>query len=276
MNPWNEQDGQHDPYRRPAADDDLTSPMPDAGEEGIKGEARAVAERSSERIRMTARDVGESGRELAAEARDKMRALTEEARARATRFLDSRRLMLAREVRGVCSSLSRTSERFRDDGEQSWIAGYVDSASHGITAVADYFEQREPAQMLNDVRDVARNHPGIVLGGLFALGVAVGRFLTASEDDAEPHDTHYLGFDHGERDDHSWAVGRPLPTEERWPRYESQRDTAAGMSSSTGVTPMPVVPRIGDSPDEHGALNDSGTLRREERSPLPNKPEVRR
>ena len=66
-------------------------------------------------------------------------------------------------------------------------ADVVDSVADRIGAMSSYLEERSLGDLLEDANDVARRHPGIMLGGMFAAGLLAARFLkaSASRDDAE-------------------------------------------------------------------------------------------
>ena len=61
------------------------------------------------------------------------------------------------------------------------LADYVDSAAGAVEQLNQYLEERNLAQVIEDAGEVARRHPGMVIGGMFLTGLALGRFLKASE-----------------------------------------------------------------------------------------------
>jgi hypothetical protein len=63
-----------------------------------------------------------------------------------------------------------------DKGEQPGPADdLVRQASDRISKVADWLEQREPGQVVEEVREFARRRPGAFLGGAAVAGLLVGR-----------------------------------------------------------------------------------------------------
>lgn len=61
------------------------------------------------------------------------------------------------------------------------LAEYADSAAGAVEGLTQYLEERNLAQVLEDAGEVARRHPGMVIGGMFLTGFALARFLKASE-----------------------------------------------------------------------------------------------
>ena len=64
------------------------------------------------------------------------------------------------------------------------FADYVDAAAEKVEGINDYLEERNLAQVIEDVGEVARSHPGVMLGGMFVAGFALARFLKASGEGA--------------------------------------------------------------------------------------------
>ena len=60
------------------------------------------------------------------------------------------------------------------------LAEYADSAADAVEGLTSYLEERNLAQVLQDAGEVARRHPGMVIGGMFLTGFAAARFLKAS------------------------------------------------------------------------------------------------
>lgn len=79
----------------------------------------------------------------------------------------------------AAGSLRRLGEELRsmaDGGNGSGPAtDLAREASERVDGVADWLEAREPGQLLDEVRDYARRHPGAFLAGAALLGVVAGR-----------------------------------------------------------------------------------------------------
>ena len=77
------------------------------------------------------------------------------------------------------------------------LAEYVDAAADKVEGINEYLEERTLAQVLDDAGEVARSHPGMMLGGMFVAGFALARFLKSSADGA----TDDSGDDSGDEAD---------------------------------------------------------------------------
>jgi hypothetical protein len=76
-------------------------------------------------------------------------------------------------------------------GGQSGVATEVaQQAAERIHGVASWLEQREPADVLQAVRDFARRRPGVFLAGAVAAGLAAGRLTRGMTDAARSGGQH--------------------------------------------------------------------------------------
>jgi hypothetical protein len=76
-------------------------------------------------------------------------------------------------------------------GGQSGVATDVaQQAAERIHGVASWLEQREPADVLQAVRDFARRRPGVFLAGAVAAGLAAGRLTRGVTDAARSGGQH--------------------------------------------------------------------------------------
>ena len=115
------------------------------------------------------RETAEQLRSSAVERVESVRNTAEEAKQRA-----------AERVRKLGGAVRKIGEHMRVE-EQFYIADRANDACQRLDAVADYIDQSELSMMLRDAGDVARKRPGMVFGGTFLLGLAVGRFLKLPE-----------------------------------------------------------------------------------------------
>lgn len=61
------------------------------------------------------------------------------------------------------------------------VAGkYTDSLADKIEKASDYIDRRDIGEMLGDAERFARRNPAIFIGGAFALGLLLARFLKSS------------------------------------------------------------------------------------------------
>jgi gas vesicle protein len=80
-------------------------------------------------------------------------------------------------------TLSDDLEQMASQGQDSGVAAdLARELAERARAFGSRLEGREPAQLLDDVRDVARRHPGTFLLGALAAGVVAGRLFRATAD----------------------------------------------------------------------------------------------
>jgi hypothetical protein len=132
---------------------------------------------SPENIKESAKGVLDQAKNTAGEAYD---AVAEKAA-----------LTLKEQKSGISESLSSVADSVRRMGQElgrsddkvglaSATARYTDTAARKLDDVANYFESTDLTNMMNDVKDFARNNPAVFLGGAFAAGVLLARFLKSS------------------------------------------------------------------------------------------------
>lgn len=86
--------------------------------------------------------------------------------------------------------LEQNASRAADDlgeGQPEPVARGARFTSEQLARLADYVEHRNSHEIADDVRSLVREHPAAFLGGLAVLGFAAGRFLRASEPDANSY-----------------------------------------------------------------------------------------
>jgi hypothetical protein len=130
-----------------------------------------IAQTTKEQGREVAAETGRQARDLAQEARTQLREQTVAQRDRATSSL-----------RALGDELEQMAERGGQSGPATEIAH---QAADRVRGVARFLENREPGDLLEEVRSYARRRPGAFLAGAAVAGVLVGRVVKASRA-AEP------------------------------------------------------------------------------------------
>jgi hypothetical protein len=111
----------------------------------------------------------ERGQRAASRAKDKTAA-----------FLADRQHQAASKIEGVAEAARRAAETLREQGDEN-VAGYAETAADQVAELSRYLRDRRPNDLLHDLEDAATRHPALVYGGLFVAGLAISRFLKASE-----------------------------------------------------------------------------------------------
>ncbi|MEX2571080.1 MAG: hypothetical protein WD737_07220 [Gemmatimonadota bacterium] len=127
-------------------------------------------EEASERASHAAQDAKEKARGKAEEVRDRAADAAEERAA-------EQKYRAAESLGDVAHSLRTASEQMPQDND---VGRYMVQAADQVQNLANFLDNRDVAQMVDDVEDFARRQPTAFVGGAFALGVLGARFLKSS------------------------------------------------------------------------------------------------
>jgi hypothetical protein len=165
--------GPYGPQASGPADEPSTAEVAREEAVGVGQHAREaggqVAQTAVDQARQVAAETGRQARDLLGEAQGQMRdqASTQQQKA-------------AQQLHSVADELGQMAANGGRSGVATEFAGQVASRLHGA---ASWLEQREPADLLEEVRNFARRRPGTFLIGAAVAGLAAGRLtrsLTAS------------------------------------------------------------------------------------------------
>jgi hypothetical protein len=144
-----------------------------------------------------ASEAGDSGRRVAGVAKEETKAVGSEARRQARRLADQ----VGSEVRQqAATQQSRAAGGLRNIGDEfsnmadgsgsgsGFAADVAREAGQRVGAVAQWLDQRDPKDLLEEVKGFARRRPGVFLAIAVGAGVVVGRLtralMTPSDDRA--------------------------------------------------------------------------------------------
>jgi len=139
------------------------------------GAAQQVGGAAKEQVAAVASDAKEQARHLADRTKDELsqQATTQRDRAVST-------------LRSLGDELKSMAQSSDTGGLGTQLARHAGGASH---QVASYLDQREPGQLIDELRGLARRRPGTFLLGAALAGVVAGRLtrgITAGGGQAEP------------------------------------------------------------------------------------------
>jgi hypothetical protein len=146
---------------------------------GVKERAGAAASQLGEAGRETVRDAKERARDIAHEAGDQTRGLVDRTRNELGSQVASQQQHLAGGLRALGDELSQMSSGTQDPG---YATDLVQRAGEATGHVAQWFEEREPGDVLHEVEDFARRRPGMFILMAAGAGLLVGRFLRGAKD----------------------------------------------------------------------------------------------
>jgi hypothetical protein len=148
-----------------------------SGGQGSKTQAaREETSRISQRAahaggEMTNRAAGQ-GREIAAETGRQAQNLFGEATTQLKEQAGARQKRAAESLRALGNELQSMSGK---PELPTMATDLVRQASGTVCQAADWLEQHEPGEVVNEVRDFARRHPGMFLAGAATVGLLAGR-----------------------------------------------------------------------------------------------------
>ena len=94
--------------------------------------------------------------------------------------LDSRKGTAANQAKSVSSAIDRAAGEL-DDSAPQWLKSAFQQGADQVRRLADTLEQKDSRQIVDDVRNLARDNPGAFLAGCAALGFAAARIFKAGE-----------------------------------------------------------------------------------------------
>jgi hypothetical protein len=133
--------------------------------ESAKGQAGSVVDSGKSEAREVASEASDHARRVAGEAREQFRSQASE---QTTRLGSSIR-QLSEQMDGV----------LKGKAPEGAAADFVRQAADRTQRLAQSLEDRDPEELLDDVRRFARQRPGVFLVGAVGLGFVAGRFLRA-------------------------------------------------------------------------------------------------
>jgi hypothetical protein len=107
------------------------------------------------------------------------RSLMERARHEAFNKLDAQRERAATGLGSMVGALRETGRQLQ--GQNAAMASYVDGAASQLERFSGGIRERDLQQIVRNVEGFARERPAIFIGGAFALGLGMARFLKSSE-----------------------------------------------------------------------------------------------
>ncbi|MER7460177.1 hypothetical protein [Micromonospora sp. NPDC126480] len=150
---------------------------------GVRDQARQVGSEAKHAGGAVAETAKEQGREVVGEARQQARNLYGEARSQLAGQAGEQQRRAAGGLRSLADEMRTMAEQGGQAGPVSELARQAADRVHGV---AGWLEQREPGDLVAEVRNYARRNPGTFLVGAAVLGVLAGRMtrsLSAAGDD---------------------------------------------------------------------------------------------
>jgi len=225
---------------------------------------------TKERAQDAAGTAAEEGRHVAGTAKEEAATVASEAATQARSVMNDAMGQVGDQSRAQKDKLASTLQTFGDDLESmaSQAPGMASDVARQVAGqvrgIASHLENREPNELLEDVRYYARQRPGLFLLGALTAGVVAGRLLRGTADGiaaatATPGTSTGMGTTTGIGDQGTYV---PSPSTETGTPHGQPTIATPGMDSPTidsPSTPPMTSPSAGYG--ERGALGDDGGLR---------------
>lgn len=118
------------------------------------------------------------------EVRERVGEATDKIRRRASDAAESQREQIADLSNDLGAAIRKAGQELHERGDER-TGDWADALAEHLQRAGQYLRERDLRDMLREVRGFARRRPGLVVGGLFAAGIAASRFMKADRDDAE-------------------------------------------------------------------------------------------
>ncbi|MEU7678154.1 hypothetical protein AB0C42_25460 [Micromonospora taraxaci] len=228
---------------------------------GVREQARQVGSEAAHAGGAVAQTAKEQGTEVGREAARQARNLYGEARTQLASQTGEQQRKAAGGLRSLADEMRSMAEQGGQAGPVTELARQAADRVHGV---AGWLEEREPGDLITEVRDYARRNPGTFLVGAAVLGVLAGRLtrsISAAGDNSGNGSSTYRGA--GAYDPEQTAViptppPAPRTTPDTVPQSGYAAPTSGGYADPTpgGYTdPTPgsyAEPTRGDYPQHSG------------------------
>jgi hypothetical protein len=172
-----------------------TSATYESSNGGVRDQARQVGSEAANAGGAVAQTAKEQGKEVAGEAKRQARNLYGEARNQLSTQTSQQQQRAASGLRSLAEEMRSMAQQGGGSGPVTELAHQAAERVHGV---AGWLEQREPGDILHEVKNYARRNPGTFLVGAALLGVVAGRLtknIAAAGDGLTGSQGAYGGYD---------------------------------------------------------------------------------
>ncbi|MEU5936574.1 hypothetical protein [Micromonospora sp. NPDC047187] len=201
---------------------------------GVRDQARQVGSEAAQAGGAVAQTAKEQGTEVGREAARQARNLYGEARSQLASQTGEQQRRAAGGLRSLADEMRSMAEQ---GGQAGPVTELARQAADRVQGAAGWLEQREPGDLITEVRDYARRSPGTFLVGAAVLGVLAGRLtrgISAAGDDSGNGSSTFRGA--GAYDPEQTAV---IPTQPPAPRAVPDAVPPGGYLDPTPGTHTP-------------------------------------
>lgn len=155
---------------------------------GAKDRAQETADTTAQETKHVAGVAQQEAGKVAAEAKDQLRGLLGDATSQVDEQSRAQKSKLTQTLRTFGDDLDGMAQQQEGSGPAHQLVQQVAQQAKGL---ASHLDDRDPQDLLEDVRTFARRRPGTFLLGAVVAGVVVGRLTrgakAAKDDQGAPH-----------------------------------------------------------------------------------------
>jgi hypothetical protein len=164
----------------PPANDPLREPAPDSGIYADAPQGASTTDTAKESAQRVAGTAAEQGKNVLAEGKAQARDLTKQVGEQAHEQTNVQRDKAATGLRSLSEELHGMANG--QGGRDGVASDLARQAAVKAQDLAGWLESREPGDLLEEVRQLARRKPGTFLLGALAAGVVAGRLTRGAVD----------------------------------------------------------------------------------------------
>jgi hypothetical protein len=229
------------PYRDPVVTPTPTSAPPTTGSGVEQPESASMKDKAADSAQVGKQAAGEvaqtaadRAKDVAHEAKTQARNVVGQAQDQLREQASTQHRSLVNNLRSLGDQLTSMADRSEESGQAIDLVSEAGSRAH---SVASWLDEREPGQLVDEVRSFARRKPGVFVLGALAAGVVAGRLtrgVVAIHRDGETDSSP--GAPSNSRAT-SYGFGEPV-----WPGEQSRFEARAEqLSGGDSVDPRSVV-----------------------------------
>ena len=155
---------------------------------GSQTDQGSTAQHAKDQAGNVASTAGDQAQNVAGEAKNQARYLMNQTQDQVRVQASEQKTKASGGIRSVADQLRNVADGNVDTQQQTMVTDLARQASEKAQDLATWLDAREPGDLVNEVRDLARRKPGTFLLGAAALGVLAGR-LTRSAVDVKRDDS---------------------------------------------------------------------------------------
>lgn len=164
----------------------------------LKGRAADTKDTAVQAGSEVAQTATEKAKDVADETKRQARNLVGEGREQLQTQVQQQHQNLVGQLRTLADQLSAMANGTQQPGQSGLATELVSQAGDRAQQLVSHLENRQPADLVNDVRRLARQHPGTFLAGAALAGIVAGRLtrgaVAAKHADASSTDTYSSGY----------------------------------------------------------------------------------